>query len=96
MVSTQMTLIVGCTTDLTITQNPGFITDVHTFVGDSALNIYTVLPPTIFPTYCLVSSYDIVNLQLNGTTSTGDIFPSASCSGVQPCSTLDLLTSQAA
>ena len=52
MYSQKMTLIVGCTADLTQTQNAAFDTAISVAKGYNPLDIYTIQPPVVFPSYC--------------------------------------------
>ena len=74
------------------TEDPNFVTYVELSVGDSKLDVYTILPPTIFPLYCPILRYDVINLiDDQGVGGTGAVYLASSCNGVYPCDKLDLL-----
>jgi len=91
-----MTLIVGCTNDLTMTDAGTYSLSETLYVNDPVANIYTFVPPTITPTppsYCPYY-FTLVNLQLNGGVAVGnEIGFSSGCAGSPGCATLDLASS---
>ena len=85
------TLIVGCTTDYTLTQHSGFTTSKNVMVNSATSRVYRIKEPTPSggtPAWCPIT-YSISNLLLNSAASVGNeiAFESA-----QPCIWLDLLT----
>ena len=45
--SEEMTLVVGCTDSIIITDSPSFITSIDLFVADALTNVYTFYEPFI-------------------------------------------------
>ena len=94
MYSQKMTLIVGCTPDFVMTQDPLFsVATVSLMVNDPKTDIYTILPPTVSPTppsYCPIN-LSIISLLKDGGVATGsEIGFAASCGASLPCLSLDL------
>ena len=83
MISSKFTLIVGCTSSVTVTKNPSFITaTINLFVGDALTNVYQFYEPTIDirSTYCKMFQHDITNILINGVSSTtGATWSSSTC-----------------
>lgn len=86
-------LIVGCLqAHVNFTMNP---TTTNTlYVGGTNLDVYTWSAPTVAPSYCAVQSYAVINMASTYTYTAGTygVTTAASCGGVQPCTKLDLLT----
>ena len=60
--SQKMTLIVGCTSDFVMTQDPLFnVGTINLMVNDPTSDIYTILPPTVSPS---PPAYCPLNLQI--------------------------------
>ena len=84
-----MTLIVGCTSDFVMTQDPLFnVGTINLMVNDPTSDIYTILPPTVSPSppaYCPLN-LQIVSLLKDGGAAAGtEIVFAASCGATLPC-----------
>ena len=102
--SEQMTLVVGCTDSIIITDNASFITSIDLLVADSLTNVYTFYEPFIDQQtsyddrsrYCQFTSHQVVNVQVTfGEADPAGIDFSTVCSPTladPSCSSLDILS----
>ena len=78
------TLIVGCTSDMTLSEDPAIVLSGTGYVNQGLINVFQVIKPIISPSYCNhlpVSNY-VVNEKINGTSTPGAVSISTACMGI--------------
>ena len=93
--SSQYTLIVGCTSDAFQTNSASFSPSATVYVPNSGSQIYRFYPPSYFPSYCPITTYEIVELtKVIGYANASLVFDStgtATCTGtISNCQYLTL------
>ena len=93
--SSKYTLIIGCTSDMTLAQHPSIQLTKSPYVNQPVVNVFQIMnTPVITPSYCshfLLNHY-VINEAINGTASAGAVTLSSTCLGIQPCSKFDVIS----
>jgi len=88
-ISNELKLYVGCTSTMTITDDPAFTLTSEIGIGHSGQTVYNIVPPTSDRSYCAITSHAIIDTKVLGTVVAGSAFKSSTC--LSPtCTTVDI------